>query len=60
MIKKIKTKLRGTCGGGILHDSRTDVKNIATVVNEMINKINELTDKVNELEKAQQANGIYP
>ena len=59
MIRNIKIKLRGTGNGGILHDSRTDVKNLATTVNILIDKVNELTDKVNELEKAQWANGIY-
>jgi hypothetical protein len=59
MIQRIKTKIRLTGGGGILHDSRTDAKKLAAVISELIEKINELTDKVNELEKAQEANGIY-
>lgn len=51
MADKIKRELKAGHTVGLIHDSRTDVKNIARFCNEMANKINELIDEIEELKK---------
>lgn len=51
MIKRLNIKLRKSDGGGIFHDSRSDVNALMKVCNELVNKVNELIDEVNELKK---------
>ncbi|MHB8172747.1 MAG: hypothetical protein ACYDG6_14655 [Thermincolia bacterium] len=52
MITKLKIKLRKPDASGIFHDTKGDVKRLAIVCNELINKVNELVDKVNKLENS--------
>lgn len=43
-IKKIKKKLRPSEEGGLFHNSRGDVRRLAKVLNEVVDKVNELVD----------------
>jgi hypothetical protein len=47
-MKKLDIKITQS-GGGLLHDSRQDVRTLGKVVNILIEKINDLIDEVNTL-----------
>lgn len=49
-IERIKTKIRKTDSIGMFHDSRSDVRILAKLVNTLIDKVNELTDANNDLQ----------
>lgn len=51
MIRKIKTYVKFSEGGGLFHNSRQDVNKLAKVCNELTDKVNELVQEVNELKK---------
>lgn len=48
-IERLKIKLRKSESRGIFHDSRSDIRQIAQVVNAMIEKQNEMIDAINQL-----------
>jgi len=52
MIKKFLKRMRPPEDRGLFHNSREDVRTIATYCNELADKVNELVDEVNKL-KAQ-------
>lgn len=51
MIKRLGIYIRSTGGFGLLHDSRKDVRSLATICSELIDKVNELVDEVNHLKE---------
>jgi len=52
MIKEITTRIRRSEGIGIFHDSRMDVRTLAGVCKELIEKVNELTKAANTMAAA--------
>lgn len=57
-IAQMKTKLRPFGGLGIFHDSRADVRSLATVINESIAKQNEIIETVNKLIELQNKKSV--
>ena len=56
MIKKIeplKIKLTITRNGSLIHDSRSDIRALAKVINRLVEKVDEIVDKLNQMEKEQ-------
>jgi len=45
-IKPIKTKIRQSDSIGIFHDSKSDIRMLAKVLNEVIDKVNEIISKI--------------
>lgn len=52
-MEKIKIKVIKSEGRGIIHDSRADVRNLAKMVNLLIDKVNTLVDEINDLKSKQ-------
>lgn len=52
MIEKITLYVRSSDSVAIFHDSRSDVKALAKVLNTCIEKVNEIVDTVNEMQEA--------
>lgn len=50
-IEKIRFSLTNADGVGLTHDSRKDVRRLASVVNRLIDKINELIEENNNLQE---------
>ena len=50
-VKQLKFKIRLTGGGGLFHDSRSDVKTLTKALKLTADKVNELVQVVNEQSK---------
>lgn len=50
-MKKINRRIRRTGERGLFHDTRSDMRVIIEVYNDLHDKVNELIDVINEQEK---------
>lgn len=51
MISKLKINIVRTSDSGIFHDSRKDIRTLASCINQLVSKVNELVDENNKLKE---------